>query len=162
MMSIERLSVPKLLGLAVRAEIDSDRVYSRLAERVKNPLLKEKFQMLAFEESKHTEILKNLFRSMYPGRKINIPARADQKLLPSVKVKPSTGLVEVLSQAMKAEKAAQAFYLGLARRLSAAKKKILLYLSKVEKSHFQMLQSEYSLALQFEDYAEKDIEKVVT
>ena len=161
-MSIERLSVPKLLGLAVRAEIDSELTYSRLAERVKNPLLQEKFQMLAFEESKHAAILKNLFRSLYPGRKISLPARADQKLLPSGKVKPSTGLVEVLSQAMKAEKAAQKFYLDLARRLGPVPKKIVLYLSKVEQGHYLMLQSEYQMALQFEDYAEKDIEKVVT
>jgi hypothetical protein len=35
-------------------------------------------------------------------------------------------------------------------------------LSKVEHSHYMMLQSEYALALDFEDYAEKDIDKVVT
>jgi len=161
-MSLERLSIPKLLGMAVRAELDSERTYSLMVDRVKNPLLKEKFQMLAFEEGKHAVILNNLFRSLYAGRKLSLPARVDPKLLPSVKVAPATGLVEVLSQAMKAEKAARAFYLGLARRLKPAQKNIVVYLSNVEQSHYLMLQSEYRLALQFEDYAEQDIEKVVT
>jgi hypothetical protein len=35
-------------------------------------------------------------------------------------------------------------------------------LSKVEHSHYMMLQSEYALAQDFEDYAEKDKDKVVT
>ncbi len=161
-MSLERLSIPKLLGMAVRAELDSERTYSRMADRVKNLLLKEKFQILAFEEGKHTVILNSLFKSLYPGRKISLPSRVDQKLLPAVKVTPATGLADVLSQAMKAEKAAQSFYLGLARRLKRAQKTIVTYLSKVEQSHYLMLQSEYRLALQFEDYAERDIEKVVT
>jgi hypothetical protein len=39
---------------------------------------------------------------------------------------------------------------------------MLVYLSHVENSHFLMLRSEYTLALQFEDYAEKDIDKVIT
>jgi len=161
-MSPDQLSVPKLLSMALRAELDSERTYGLMVDRVKNPLLKEKFQTLAFEEGKHAVILNNLFRSLYPGRKVSLPARVDQKLLPGVKVKPATGLADVLSQAMKAEKAARAFYLGLARRLDRTQKKIVVYLGKVEQSHYLMLQSEYQLALQFEDYAEKDIEKVVT
>jgi len=39
---------------------------------------------------------------------------------------------------------------------------MLIYLSKVENTHYLMLRSEYILALQFEDYAEKDVDKVVT
>ena len=36
------------------------------------------------------------------------------------------------------------------------------YLGKVEKSHYLMLKSEYVLAQEFEDYAEKNIDKAVT
>jgi len=63
---------------------------------------------------------------------------------------------------MKAERAAEVFYAKLSRRVKSDKKKLLQYLSRVEKSHFLMLKSEYGLALQFEDYAEKDIDKVIT
>jgi rubrerythrin len=63
---------------------------------------------------------------------------------------------------MDSEKSAKDFYANLSTRFEDPKKKILTYLSKVEQSHYMMLQSEYALAQDLEDYAEKDIDKVVT
>ncbi len=162
MVNIERESVKTLIGYAVRAEIDSNKVYLKLSDRVKNPLLKEKFQLLAFEEKKHKEVLENLFAALYKGDELEIPAHVDERLLPSVVIKPSSALVDILHQAMQAEKSAQDFYASLAARVKSDTRKILEYLSKVEKSHYLMLRSEYALAQQFEDYGEKDIDKVVT
>ncbi len=162
MVSISRESVMKLLGYAVRAEIDANRLYTRLSNRVKNMLLKEKFKVLAFEEKKHKSVLENLFGVLYPGATIQVPDSVDERLLPSVRVRPSSTFAEILYQAMIAEKSAQNFYASLAKKVGPAKKRVLEYLSKVERSHFLMLQSEYTLALQFEDYAEKDIDKVIT
>jgi len=162
MVSIVREPVKKLIGYAVRAEIDSHKVYLKLSARLKNPLLKEKFQLLAFEEKKHKEILENLFAALYKGDELQVPECVDERLLPAVVVKPSSTLVDILHQAMQAEKSAQDFYASLAARVKSATRKILEYLSKVEQSHYQMLRSEYTLAQQFEDYGEKDIDKVVT
>jgi rubrerythrin len=155
-------SVKELLGLALRAEIDANKTYSDLANRFSNPLLKEKFQMLAYEENKHRQTLEKLHQSLYKGEDIQIPEITDEKLLPSIQISPSTGLVDILYQAMESEKSAQDFYANLASRVKDPQKKILLYLSKVENSHYLMLKSEYSLAQDFEDYAEKDIDKVIT
>ncbi len=162
MVSIAREPVKKLIGYAVRAEIDSNKAYLKLSTRVKNPLLQEKFQLLAFEEKKHKEVLENLFAALYKGDELQVPECVDERLLPAIVIKPSSTLVDILLQAMKAEKSAQDFYASLAGRVQTAKKKILEYLSKVEKSHYLMLRSEYTLAQQFEDYGEKDIDKVVT
>jgi rubrerythrin len=162
MVNIAREPVKKLLGYAVRAEINSNRIYTRLARRVKNALLKEKFLVLAFEEKKHKEVLENLFESLYGGEKIEVPDAVDEKLLPAVRVRPSSSLVDILYQAMEAEKSAQDFYSGLAKRVRPPKRKILEYLSKVERGHYFMLRSEYAMAQQFEDYGERDIDKVVT
>jgi rubrerythrin len=162
MISIAGDPIDRLLGYAMRAEIDSDRAYSEMSNRVKNPLLVEKFRMLAFEERKHKAVLDNLFDAMYPGDKPQIPDRVDPKLLPAVVIRPDSDLIEVLRQAMEAESAAQDFYAELAKRVDLAKKKILQYLSKVERSHYLMLKSEYAMAQQFADYGEKDIDKVVT
>jgi rubrerythrin len=133
-----------------------------MAHRVKNALLREKFRLLADEEKKHKDILENFFALLYRAEKMTVPPRVDERLLPAVVVRPSSSLVEILEQAMTAEKAARDFYASLARRVRAARKKILQYLSGVERTHFLMLRGEYTLALQFEDYAEKDIDKVVT
>ncbi len=162
MISVARTPLKKLLGMAVRSEIDSNQIYTEQANRVKNPLLREKFSILAFEEKKHKEVLENLFDVLYQGEKMEIPKKTEEALLPSIHLLPSSTLAQILYQAMDSEKAAQNFYASLAKRVKAPKKRILDYLSKVEKSHYMMLRSEYVLALQFEDYAEKDIDKVVT
>jgi len=162
MIDISKASVEKLLGIATRAEIDANKIYSDIANSVSNPLLKEKFQMLAFEENKHREILERLYEALSQGEKLQIPDKTDEDLLPSIHFTPSSSLVDILYQAMESEKSAESFYAHLAERFENHKKKILEYLSKVEHSHYMILKSEYALAQEFEDYAEKDIDKVVT
>lgn len=162
MIEDSQASVETLIGMAVRAEIGANKIYSHLADQVSNPLLKEKFTLLAFEESKHKTILEKLFAKLFPGEEIQIPDKTDEALLPSIQMSPSSPLVDILHQAMEAEKAAENFYLSLSGRVQKPQKEILEYLAKVEKSHYHMLHSEYILAQEFEDYAEKDIDKVVT
>jgi len=162
MLSIAKQPVKKLLGYAVRAEADANKIYTRMADRVRNLLLKEKFQLLALEEKKHKDILLRLFASMWGGEKPEIPKVVDKRLLPAVTIKPSSTLAEILNQAMNAEKSAREFYASLAKKIQAQNRQMLMYLSKVENTHYLMLRSEYILALQFEDYAEQDIDKVIT
>ena len=162
MLDISNASLKELLGIATRAEIDANKIYSDIANSVSNPLLKEKFQMLAFEENKHREILEKLYEGLSQGDQIKIPDKTDEALLPSIHFTPSSSLVDILYQAMKSEKSAESFYAHLAERFENPQKKIIEYLSNVEHSHYMMLQSEYALAQEFEDYAEKDIDKVIT
>jgi rubrerythrin len=162
MIDVSLASVGTLIGMAVRAEIDSHQIYSNLADQVSNPLLKAKFTLLALEESKHKTILEKLFARLFPGEEIQIPEKTDEALLPSFQMSPSSSLVDILHQAMEAEKAAENFYISLSERIQKPQKEIIEYLAKVEKSHYYMLHSEYILAQEFEDYAEKDIDKVVT
>jgi rubrerythrin len=147
MLDVSTASIKELLGFAVRSEIDSNKTYSDLAERVKNPLLKEKFQWLAYEEKKHKEVLEKLFDALFHGEKLLVPGQMATELIKHIEVTPSSGLVDILYQAMESEKSAENFYARLA--------------SRVDKPQ-SMLLSEYTLAQDFEDYAEKDIDKVIT
>jgi rubrerythrin len=63
---------------------------------------------------------------------------------------------------MEAEKVAEDFYARLAERMEKAQKKLLQYLSKVEHTHYMMLKAEYDAVQDFEDYAEKDVDRIVT
>lgn len=155
-------SVKELLGFAVKAEIDANKIYSELSNRLSNPLLKEKFHILAFEENKHKQVLLKLHKSLFDGEEIQIPEKVDETLLPSIHISPSSSLVDILYQAMESEKSAEKFYSDLSTKVEDPQKKILVYLSKVEHSHYLMLKSEYTIAQDFEDYAEKDIDKIVT
>jgi len=162
MTEFSQLSVRQLLEMAIRAEMDANKIYSDLSNSLKNPLLKEKFQWLAFEEGKHKESLEKLFHPLLKEEKMVIPDKTDEALLPAINIAPSSSLVDILYQAMKAEEAAGDFYLSLAQKISDPQQKILKYLSHVEHSHYTMLKSEYLMAQEFEDYGESDAEKVVT
>ena len=162
MLDISTAPAKELLATAVKAEIDANQTYSDIASNLSNSLLKEKFQWLAYEENKHKEILEKLFTTMNPGEEIPIPDTVDEDLLPSIHLTPTSSLVEILYQAMESEKSAENFYAALTSRVEEAQKKVLEYLSKVEHSHYMMLKSEYTLAQEFEDYAEKEIDKVIT
>lgn len=157
-----QLSLKELLGFAIRSEIDSNRVYSELSARFSNPLLKEKFNWLAFEENKHKSALEKLYRALLGEEKIQIPDKPSEELFKEISITPSSTLVDLLQQAMDSEKKAEDFYAQLAQSLEKPHRNILEYLSQVEHSHYVMLKGEYSLAQDFEDYGEMDIDKVVT
>jgi rubrerythrin len=162
MLDVTTASLQDLLGYAIRAEMDSNKAYTDLSDTVSNPLLKEKFRWLAFEENKHKEILMKLHTALYPNQTIHIPDEPSQDLFKPVVVAPSSSLVDILLQAMDAEKYAEDFYANLADRVDEGHKKLLHYLSKVEHSHYLMLKTEYDAVQDFEDYAEKDVDKIVT
>ncbi len=162
MLDVSTAPAKELLAMAVKAEIDANQSYSGIARRLSNPLLKEKFQWLAFEENKHREILEKLYAAKHPGEEIQLPDKVDKDLLPAIDISPSSSLTDILFQAMESEKSAENFYAEIAKRVDETQKKVLEYLSKVEHSHYVMLKSEYALAQDFEDYAEKEIDKVIT
>ena len=162
MLDVSTASVKDLMGYSIRAEMDSNKAYSDLADRVSNPLLKEKFRWLAFEENKHKEILMKLHTGLFPNQTIQIPEEPSKDLFKSIDVAPSTSLTEILLQAMEAEKFAEDFYARLADRMEDGQKRLLQYLSKVEHSHYIMLKTEYDAVQDFEGYAEQDVDKIVT
>ncbi len=162
MLDVSSASVKDLLGYAIRSEIDSNKTYKDLSKKVSNPLLKEKFRWLAFEENKHKEILIKLHAVLFPNQTIQIPEEPSRDLFKRIDVTPSSSLVEILLQAMDAEKFAEDFYARLAERIESGQKRLLQYLSKVEHSHYLMLKAEYDAVQDFEDYAEQDVDKIVT
>ena len=84
MVNLARTSLKTLLGLAIRAEIDSQKIYLRLARRLKNPLLREKIGILALEEKKHEKALRNLFAASFPRAELVIPDKTEEKLCPQL------------------------------------------------------------------------------
>lgn len=162
MFDISKASLKDLIGFAIRSEIDSNQVYSDLANKFSNLLLKEKFNWLAYEENKHKTILEKLAESLFGEEKVTIPDKPSEELFKRITITPSSTLVDLLYQVMESEKKAEDFYARLAERVETPHRSILEYLSQVERSHHTMLKGEYTLAQEFEDYGEKDIDKVVT
>jgi rubrerythrin len=156
-LKLKKYALADLLLAAVKGEIDSQAVYSRLALRVRNAFLKERLEFLAREEKKHQQALEELFGQRFPGQPIVIPERPVVPL-PEIRFPDEhVPLSEVLGQAMKAEQAAHDFYLQLAELFAddPEKRNLLLYFSMMEMGHYKLLDLEKSGMERLEEYGEE-------
>jgi rubrerythrin len=150
-MSIDpRKKAPEIMGIAVRAEMDAAAIYRGLHGRVKNEALKQKLDFLAKEEDRHKLLLEQLFKDKYPGQTLHVPeAGRPAKGVPAVE---GMAVIDIFKLAMGKEKEAEEFYKDAKARIeNPAGKKVLDYLSRVERSHYYMLKSEIDLLQVFPD-----------
>lgn len=144
--------VPDLVAQAIRAEMEANEAYTELADQVDNFVLKDKFKYLAKEEAHHRAILERLFIESFPGTTLVIPQSSGAPR-PNVRLSPENTLSDVLASAMEAEKAAEAFYMDLAKRFDDENRRDLLeYLGNIEAGHYHFLKIEHGMALRFEEY----------
>ncbi len=156
-MELKKYALADLLLTAIKSEIDSQTVYSRVAQRVKNAFLKERLEFLALEEKKHQKALEGLFGQRFPGQPAAVPA---QPVVPLPEIRfqdEAVPLSGILAQAMKAEQAAHDFYLQLAERFAddAEKKNLLLYFSMMEMGHYKLLDLEKQNLERLEEYGQE-------
>jgi len=132
----------EILEMAVAREVDANRFYLVLAERVENPRIRRIFEMLAAEELEHKAKIE--LEIMKAGRVVNkdkTPAgfkndRADY-------VPPEIGMdyKDILLMGMQKEEASIRLYVDMAEMISDAhSKEILLALAQEEVGHKQRFQ----------------------
>jgi rubrerythrin len=156
-MDLSKFALADLLLAAVKSEIGSQEIYTRLAQRVQNAFLQERMNFLALEEKKHQQALENIFRQRFPGRDIVVP---DQPVVPLPEIRFGNEMVplsEVIAQAMKAEQAAHDFYLQLAERFGDdfEKKNLLLYFAMMEMGHYKLLDLEKGNLERLEEFGQE-------
>jgi rubrerythrin len=156
-MDLTKFALADLLLAAVKSEIESQAIYSRVAKRVKNAFLKERLEFLSLEEKKHQTALEGIFRQRFPGRDIVVP---DHPVVPLPEISFQDEMVplsEIFAQAMQAERAAHDFYLQLAEFFSddLEKKNLLLYFSMMEMGHYKLLDLEKDNLERLEEFGEE-------
>lgn len=150
------LTILEILGIAVKSEIDSAKLYELLLGKIKNKDVKERIKLLKKEEEKHKKIFEDLHRRKFPDVEIAIP---ETSIVPKVEMALSKDLApkELLEIAMENELTSERFYSDLQKRsLDVTTKGMLQYLSKVEQSHYRILKDEYEMLQQFPDYFDMD------
>ncbi len=148
--------IREVLEHAIKSEIEAQEHYGALAERVRNPLLKERLLFLKTEEERHERFLRDAFEAKYPGEEPNLPGKSAVPG-PAVEVRPGKPLTEILEEAIEAEIAASEFYASWAEKAQDERvKRLLEYLSAMERSHRAILEAERELAAKFEDYEAYD------
>jgi len=154
-MDLSVYSLEDLLLTALKSEIEAKAAYLRLADGVKNFVLKERLNFLAGEEEKHGQFFERLFQKSYPDKELVMPAGRSPVPMPELRIDTENiPLNEVLESAMAAEMAAHDFYIGLADRFEDQPdiKKMLLFIASMEMGHYKILEIERDNAKKFEDY----------
>ena len=147
-----KLKPHQILAVAIASEIDAAAFYSRLQERVRNVILLQKLKFLAFEEEKHRQILERLFAERYAGLDRSLPEGSSKPRLVGL-LAENPAVLELFRAALEAERASESFYNDAARTVEdEAGRRILGYLSRVERSHQSVILSEIDLLDRFPDY----------
>ncbi len=151
-MELEKFGIEELLLIAIKSEIESKEVYTALADRVKNSVLKDRLLFLAGEEDKHRAYLESLYRQKFGDKELKLPEKSDVPL-PSVDTGEERLLSEIIEDAMKAELAAKDFYESLKSKFEEEKTQAMLQiLANMELGHYELLSRELENLKNFENY----------
>ena len=141
-----------LLLTAIKAEVESHGVYTLLAGRVKNAMLKERLNFLADEEARHRHIIEGIFKEKFPGQQLELPEKSPVPLPKVIISDELMPLNEIFQMAMDAEKAAYDFYQSLAERFEENDLvNVILYVAKMELGHYELLKVESESLERFEE-----------
>ncbi len=152
-MDLSNFKLREILLAALKSEIESKEVYLQLKDRVKNFVLKDKFDFLAKEEEKHRIFFEKLFLQNFSDKDMVLPEKSPVPL-PQIEISDeSAPISKILEQAMKAELAASEFYKSMEKLFDDELiKKTLDYIATVELSHYKLIEAEKEYAEKFEDY----------
>jgi len=151
-MDLSSFDLEELFLAAIKSELESNKLYLKMAKKTKNGLLEDKLKFLANEEEKHRLFIEEIYKNHYPENKIVLP-KISPVPLPKVKMSEDLPLSVLLKEAMKAEQSACDFYKALADRFEDGTKlnNTLLYFSDMEKGHYRILEMEKESMERFEE-----------
>ncbi len=151
-MNLDNFELEDILLSAIKSEVESNKLYTKMAKKTKNGLLEDKLNFLADEEEKHRAFIEEIYRNHFPDRQLKLPAKTPVPL-PEIEYNEETPLSELLKQAMEAEASASKFYRSLAGRFEEGCKiyNTLLYFSDMEIGHYKILEMEKESMERFEE-----------
>ena len=142
----------QILGIAVRSEEDAVSFYTGLAAKVRNIGLHEKLKFMSAEEERHRLLLTRIHGQRFPGRPIEAPESSRMPPI-AAEIGANASVPDLFKAALRAEELSEAFYNeAMEKADDEGSRRMLGYLSRVERSHQAMLRSEIDLLDRFPDY----------
>lgn len=153
-MDLSKYTLKDVVVTAMKSEVESRAVYEKLADRVKNFMLKDRLKFLAGEEAKHYRFFEGFYAKEFPGEEVVLPDENPVPLPAVLVYDEAMPISEVISSAMEAELAARDFYTEMAGLFADRVKtrNMLLYIAKMELGHYKLLEHEKELAEEFETF----------
>jgi rubrerythrin len=148
-----KLSSLEVYGVAIRSEIDAARAYQHMAMLVESRDGKRKLKFLRDEEVKHRAMLEQMYRTEYPDVALKLPDKGLAPML-SAAIEKDAPITRLYELAMEAEQASEKFYADAAEKSeSQSGKRLLSYLSGMERGHYYLLKAEYDLMAEFDRFS---------
>lgn len=153
------LTAAEALGVAIRAETDAAELYTELASRVANPLLRQKITLLAKEELQHKRILEEAFKAQFPKVALVLPSSQLPKEISCRADRQRLSAAEILNFAIEEECKSRQFYLEAAQHAAdLSGQRMFNYLADWEFSHEMALTAERDMLLRYPRYFEQTSE----
>jgi rubrerythrin len=152
-MDLKKYSLEELLLAAMKSEVESNAVYTKIARNIKNGLLKDKLEFLAKEEEKHRLFIEQVYKKKFPKKLIILPSKTPVPL-PELRIPDEDApLGAVLLSAMGVEQAAYEFYKELSKQFTDDKmiRNTLTYFADMELEHYKILEIEKQSMDRFEE-----------
>jgi rubrerythrin len=150
---LSAFSLEDILLAAIKSEIDSQKVYHTLAERVENVFLKTRLLFLSQEEEKHRRFIEQLYQQKMATEEYSLPDETPVPVPFLTIPDESEPLSQVFESAMGAEKASHEFYKEMATWFEDSLiHTTLLYFADMEMGHYRLLHDELKTLKRFEDF----------
>ena len=144
----EQTTLKQVLERAIQKEIEAQKMYTGLSQKVKDEAVKGALTKLCLEEKGHQNRLEGYLERGLGGGSLSVKQVVDYKIAELVgPTEPSAdmGLKETFLVAANREKAAHALYNGLAEMHPDGEgKRLLLQLAAQELEHKQRVESLYT------------------
>jgi rubrerythrin len=147
----------EILGVAIKSEVEAAGLYRHMAAQVVNLDLKERLGFLVREEEKHRRILETAYSRQFPEVPLALPA---QSLVPTIAgaIQSGAAIPELFRLAMQAEQMSEQFYAEQAgRALEENARASLMYLSRMEHGHYELLRNELELIERYPTYYQVEL-----
>lgn len=155
----ESLTALEALGVAIRGELDAREIYLDLAERCEDPLSHRRFELLAAEEERHHEFLREKWRELSGGVSLRLAPSQLPRGMATREERSRHSLGEVLDIAIEEERRSREFYLAAARSSQDPTGEAMFrYLADMEYRHWMELAEERDLLARYPNYGRRDRE----
>jgi len=155
-MAIEKdLTALEILGVAIRKEIEAQGFYTKMAERIKNRVVKERINNLAADELGHERLLKRIYAEWSGEKNPPVPEKG---ITPAAEmIKDEMSHEQVLERAIQQERDAVDLYIEASKKAQDdSGRRVLQYLSEFERSHERMLTSELEYLKKNQDWFDEE------
>ncbi len=152
----EGLTSLEALGIAIRQEADGADVYRELAERLGDPVVRRRFDLLAAEEDQHRAILESKWAEIAPGVPFKLPPSALPGEMCTPERRRDRSVREVLDFAIAQERRCREFYLEMSRETEdLSGQGMFRYLADMKHAHWLNLAQELDLMIRYPNYGQR-------